>query len=502
MEVMRRQNSSCDPCRRSKRRCTFRGPEKLVDGAICNNCAHLGHVCTFNFVLSRSAPKRRAKTRTANAPGRPPTQRNTCFEDSEPNDVVSPTTSPDYQLEEPINIAHESWSDPVLADCFDSGVLSLNCDGELPNFFASPALDTSLMASTQLQEDPCSLPARVPPAAPLPKRHRQSFVGLLPGSPVHLLNSSLAVNTLNEHLNKTYNTILEGAASRFLAYRCNMFEDRYPYYFEMECPSSVLPRPPVDPDINIFVETTSPQRPNSVDPKSASAFPSFFQDARADEHRAAAVLTPPQDFACKVTTLGVVRFLDNFSDLYGNRLDSSAHHLADAALEAVLQAFSTQWLPSSSDSDLNLRTMSCTTSGQSAPQSSGSAIFHSAWFKARSCLLKARSVRIFRVVYAIFLFDMTVIPVEASSSLGEDVKAHEFLNCSLRHLLDLGELVQNWCRTLGPTSIYATLIEFSLNIMRWFGYVRDTVASLTSDRPLVLPDVPNRSKSTLTSTAN
>ena len=120
MEAMRRQYSNCDPCRRSKRRCTFPDPGKPVDGAMCNNCTHLGHVCTFDFVLSRSAPKRRARTSSANVPGRLPPQRRTYFEDSEPNDFVNLTTSPDHQLEEQINAAHESWLDPMLADCLDS----------------------------------------------------------------------------------------------------------------------------------------------------------------------------------------------------------------------------------------------------------------------------------------------------------------------------------------------------------------------------------------------
>lgn len=59
----RRQNSSCDPCRRSKRRCFFPIPGCDELSAACTHCRRLGHACTFDFAASRlnSRTKRRQR---------------------------------------------------------------------------------------------------------------------------------------------------------------------------------------------------------------------------------------------------------------------------------------------------------------------------------------------------------------------------------------------------------------------------------------------------------
>jgi hypothetical protein len=44
-------------------------------------------------------------------------------------------------------------------------------------------------------------------------------------------------------------------------------------------------------------------------------------------------------FSQKVTPVGVVRFLDNFGDLYDNRLDLLAHQRSEMILEKVMRAF-------------------------------------------------------------------------------------------------------------------------------------------------------------------
>ena len=187
-----------------------------------------------------------------------------------------------------------------------------------------------------------------------------------------------------------------------------------------------------------------------------------------------------------MTPLGIVRFLDNFNDLYGNKLDPTARQIADSALEAVIMAFSCQWNPGSKAPEPD--------SGRAASiDVTGSRLFFDAWLKAHSSLSEAQHIRSFRIIYATFLFSLTVVPVEASFQLKQDVDSHEFLDCGLRHLCDLERLVTGYCETLGATSVYATLVESSLNIIRWFGYVRDTVSSLTSNRPCFLPDYTHKS---------
>ena len=94
-----------------------------------------------------------------------------------------------------------------------------------------------------------------------------------------------------------------------------------------------------------------------------------------------------KDAGHSMTVLGTVRFLDHFSDLYGNRLTLTARRQSDAALKAVLRAFSLQWL-----SPYN---------GEQAACDSLIGTFHGVWFRARSHINNALSVRSFRVVYAI-----------------------------------------------------------------------------------------------------
>lgn len=54
-DVTRRQNSSCDSCRRSKRRCVLLDQPGSQNSKSCKYCAHLGRKCTFNFVAEHAA---------------------------------------------------------------------------------------------------------------------------------------------------------------------------------------------------------------------------------------------------------------------------------------------------------------------------------------------------------------------------------------------------------------------------------------------------------------
>ena len=62
-EPNRRQNSSCDPCRRSKRRCFFSSHAFDDSSTSCTHCTRLGHACTFKFAASRlnSRPRKRQR---------------------------------------------------------------------------------------------------------------------------------------------------------------------------------------------------------------------------------------------------------------------------------------------------------------------------------------------------------------------------------------------------------------------------------------------------------
>jgi hypothetical protein len=200
--------------------------------------------------------------------------------------------------------------------------------------------------------------------------------------------------------------------------------------------------------------------------------------------------------------LGTVRFLDHFSDLYGNRLNLAARRQSDAVLKAVLRAFSLQWLPTSripfeARSTANDNTSAENLGGRRATSDSLPSAFFDAWFRARSLINDAQSVRSFRVVYAILLFDGIAIPAKAFTGSTESIVRHEFLDVGLQKLCFLDGLVKQYCANLGPLSKYGALAEASLNVTRWCGYVRDTGAALTTNRQCKLPELSSYAKGKL-----
>ncbi|KAK5193136.1 hypothetical protein LTR99_001792 [Exophiala xenobiotica] len=203
--------------------------------------------------------------------------------------------------------------------------------------------------------------------------------------------------------------------------------------------------------------------------------------------------------AQKLTVLGAVRFLDHFSDLYGNVLSARAQRKSDAVLKAVLKVFSFQWLSNrgSSCDDTETFDEHIWTESPNVKEPKGSAEardFVDAWFQARSLINDSKSVRSFRIVYAILLFDTIPIPEELIDAVGYSGWKHEFLDLGLRKLSTLDALVRRYCANLGPFSGYGDFMESSLNIVLWFGYLRDTVASLMTSRQCRLPEIPMQSK--------
>jgi hypothetical protein len=108
----------------------------------------------------------------------------------------------------------------------------------------------------------------------------------------------------------------------------------------------------------------------------------------------------------EISLLGSVRFLDHLGGLYGNRLNSAARKKSDETFNAVLRAFSMQWLPSSSSFEASLAHDDFSRnpkSGEAGDDFSLNA-FIDAWVRARSLLSDAKDIRSFRVVLATLLF--------------------------------------------------------------------------------------------------
>lgn len=437
MLPQRRQNSSCDPCRRSKRRCFFSSPRIGDTDIACTHCERLGHDCTFEFVDSQAQKKRSKRARTRQST-------------SESAAEASPgLASGDFQAD--AVAGHD-----VLASWLDFDYLEGYSEClDLPNFLAPDAVTTIETSKNRL----CVRP------------NLQYLIGSSLDSPIRLLNSKLDATILDVRLARIHDMIVTGCASRFADYDCNLYATACRYQLEDGNSTSQ--------EQNLLSSSLSPQSQAL-----ASALTS-----QTDASPMGPGL-PPRDPGCMMTVLGTVRFLDHFSYLYGNRLTKAARRQSDAVLKAVLRAFSLQWLsttdtlfPDSFDENQTARD----------PLENA---FHDAWFQAQTLLQNAQSACSFRVVYATLLFDGIAIPTKAHGAI-ESVVTHEFLDAGLQKLISLDTLVKKYCATLGSRSVYSALLEASLSVVRWGGYIRDIGAALTTDHHCKLPGILSHAKGML-----
>ncbi|GLA59705.1 hypothetical protein AtubIFM55763_011458 [Aspergillus tubingensis] len=447
----RRQFSSCDPCRRSKRRCFFASPQ----GEKCTNCQRLGHSCTFDFARSRRVKPKQdlvrppPSTNSNELPGTP-----LLGFDSPDGYYQAGTTPPGDTLAPGLNLNEDHDTQKGLDDIMDLYLVN-----RLTSDFAPP-VQASSEAQTSVRS---SLSDRVSYAMPL-------LAGSSLTSPVRLLNSKLDATILDNRLARIYHAIITGCASRFVDYDCNLYATASRYRLEgwSEQPSQRHTPATLDSLTN----TSFPDTPASNTPLHAISSPDSGM--------------PFNDLSCTFTVIGAVRFLDHFAGLYGNRISATARKQSDAALKSVLRTFSLQWLPTGStltgDSILQ-----DTVNGISTSEASQNA-FYDSWFQTQEILEQAQSVRSFRVVYAILLFGGITVPTKAPVD-----STREFLDSGLQSLCSLNELVRKHCTTLGTHSIYSGLLEASLNAVHWGGYIRDLGASLTTNRPCRLP-IPGHNK--------
>lgn len=362
-----------------------------------------------------------------------------------------------------------------------------NLNGEVESYQpASPAkydrptgIYTSNWQSTGDHDNPGpSMGPRRTPSAP----------GLWSGSPIHLLNSSVETQLINQSLGDIYSSMMSGIATRYLDYACNLFAGSYKYSF--------------DDDARSQHAGLGHSGTVSV-PKMFT--PSWRKQTSDGAGFHGSILSPEmlEGQINKVTMIGVARFLDNFGPLYGNIIDQSARSLNDRTLTAVLQAFSLQFSPSNqtdgpkspfkkapdfdaqgSDSDPSIESRSTNSSN----------VFTAAWFNAHSHLVASKNSRSFVKLYSTFLFRMTTIPPEAQSMNRPEEAPLELLNVALQQMEELQDLIETYTEHLGPKSIYRFLLHSTLGIIRWYGYLRDTIESVLYDRPCFLKDAPPRSQ--------
>ncbi|CAI7601881.1 unnamed protein product [Penicillium glandicola] len=460
----RRQNTSCDPCRRSKRRCVVQSDPDGIPNPVCTNCQRLRRQCTFEFAIAQSSPFSHKRRRRNYGETSGSTRQNasndfdTTIEEvaGSPSNRFDATSVADQDvLAAWLNLDY----DEIVADSVNlfstnlepsTSLIALGSDYIAPAESLREGQRTASTSQLTLLHGGQNLQSN---------NHRPT-VGLSFNSPIYLLNSGIDAKIFGDRLARIYDAIATASASRFLDYDCNLYATGNRYRLgESESGSS---------------NGSAPAR-STVDATTISSRYGFPVSSQAMPY--------------EISLLGSVRFLDHLGDLYGNRLNSAARKKSDEVFKAVLLAFSMQWLPSSPSLEV-------TSAYDHVPQNSRSReagddcslnAFIDAWVRARSLLNDAHDVRSFRVVLATLMFVGIVTPTKITER--EDPVPNQFLDTALRKLSYLDGLVTQYCVNLGPSSTYGALAEASMSIVRWTAYIRDTGAALAMDRQCKLPDL-------------
>ncbi|KIV80864.1 hypothetical protein PV11_08339 [Exophiala sideris] len=483
----RRQNASCDPCRHSKKRCAFDPGIQPGSGAPCQNCAHLGHLCTFNFVAARRAQKG-AKILAYHKSG------------SFSGQASPPATSPAAASVNTLDpgVAWTTIQPPTEREMHLDNMIWAGLGPQtfldFDTFFATEpqgwmdlsegVLNNDILGTNYEVNDDAITPVVSPTGFRSQSQEKQrhfedALVGdFWHGSSIQLLNSTALTEGVTKNLSRIYDTMMVGLASRYLSYVCNQFAGAHGYIIEPENAAKQL----------TYSDPEDRQRlPDGMLSLTGQCCQSGWgQTVRQSTQE------PIESFR-RITLIGVARFLDNFSTLYGNKLDPKKRKLDEDTFTSVLQAFASQFA-SPDDLDPGRQDILSENIVESAEDPASSItmnqVFAAAWFNAHSHLTQSINNRSFAHLYSVFLFHMTAVPSEASSKAECSGSPLRFLDLALHQIKSLTALLSEFCSDLESQSLYRVLLESSHRIFHWFGYIRDTIASLASERCCILDDLP------------
>ena len=185
----------------------------------------------------------------------------------------------------------------------------------------------------------------------------------------------------------------------------------------------------------------------------------------------------------KVTVIGACRFLDNFGPLFGCSISHEGRNREQSALKSVIRVFALHCSPLSSGAPAG-----SVKHGESDAEVDNRITFKSAWFDAFSGLTASKCDCSFLRLYAVFLFHMVPLPEEARTDPTILRSSTQLLDHGLVQLQRLEVLVNRFCSNLPCSSLYQRLVSCCFRLIRWYGYVRDTIASLGFDRKCQLQD--------------
>jgi hypothetical protein len=483
-ETSRRQNVSCDPCRRSKKRCVSRPGLPRGSGASCQNCAHLGHICTFKFASARQAEK---KAKALASPQSQPSQNHesTTSSASVPipadNTASSETTWPSWEA----TVPEDMWlDDKTWAGIGPNTYLDFASflNGESQSLMNTPRPTVALPSH---EASDTVIVGTIPPVgASIAAENERTgssghtstdgliLSGQWHGSPVQLLNSRTVSQQMTRSLCHIYDTMMIGVTRRYLSYSSNLFAGKHSYVLAPDRIGEAPASPTCEGALGFPMSPTlSTREPMLANPEVS--------------HSSSAASRP-------MTLIGAARFLDNFGALYGNVLDRKKRKQDEATLLAVLQAFALQFAPPSDEEseDTENTTALLPEVSNWPPPATRMTVFTAAWFNAFTHLNESVNNRSFVHLYAVILFQMVAEPAQVSIKDAYLGRSAKLLDRALQSLCKLSNLLDTFCSGLDAKSRYRTLLDSSRRIMYWFGYIRDTMTSFLSDRPCVLKDAP------------
>jgi Fungal Zn(2)-Cys(6) binuclear cluster domain. len=229
----RRQNTSCDPCRRSKRRCVVQSdPDGILD-AICANCRRLKRQCTFEFAIAQSNPfSRKRQRRDCGEPGTSTTQNESNDFDTTTEEVAG---SPSNRFDA-TSIADQdvlaAWLnldyDEITADSVNLFSTNLEPSNSFTTFRSEDISPEESERDSQLTVITPQLTRLRGGQNPESTSH-QPTVGLSFDSPIYLLNSGIDAKIFGDRLARIYEAIATASASRFLEYDCNLYATKSRY---------------------------------------------------------------------------------------------------------------------------------------------------------------------------------------------------------------------------------------------------------------------------------
>jgi hypothetical protein len=457
-DVSRRQNSSCDSCRRSKRRCVVpNGDAASKSPKSCSYCTHLGRNCTFRFVAAHAMQRRRASALASPSVTighqlqMRPVESSILDFDLLPADLsfLQPFENlPILNTAPIITAGSTAESDdqfldrlpPELADLADIfSAWSQHSGPPLPAYNDLPTL------SRMHSETPPQKPLHCPPPV------KFSLGQAPPSCPIDLLNTALGSDEVESELVNVYDTVFGRCASRFLSCRNNIFSGSSHYCFDHE-----LRQSPARSKVDIT--------PSSLLLLNESTLNESISEPHANTELE----------ATRVTLIGIARFLDNFGGLFGNPLTKTEQTNQERTLATICKAFALQWKPLSSVHG----------------EITSTEKFAAAWREAHDRLTRLKYTKSFRRIFAVLLFQMTSRPQNLSTATQDRTSPQTLLNCALRELQHLAECVRRYCEELPLTSRYRKLLEISLSAIQWWAYLRDTSTSISTDRSCILPYPP------------